>query len=261
MESYIILDEILWHFPLLSCFMISLLCLRKSTLQKSEQHKYLFHLFNILLFTFLAIFLYNKQAWVIISYFFVMTMPINLLLFPVFYFFIYSLINRRAIDAKTKMWHLLPSFIVFVLFLPFLICSDKTRVDFVTLQLLDNHSHPIIEYITILRKVSLLGLFNLQFLFYFILILITISGRKVRKTQFYVHTKISDNIILSLVFFTLLMVLINYSYYLGVQAILSSRIMFNVISSILILVLFLWGYYQKPIYTMLKQHGSEKESM
>ena len=256
MKNYIILDEILWYFPLLICFALSLFCLRKSTLHKSEPHKYLFHLFNILLFTFLVFYLYNKQAWVIISYIYVMADPINLLLFPVFYFYIYSLINRRGIDAKTKMWHLFPAFIVFILFLPFLICSDQIKTNFVSLQLLDIHSFPIIEYIRILRKFSLFGVFNLQFLFYFILILITISEKKVRKAKYYLHAKITDKIVFSLVFFTLLMVLINFCYYLGVQAILSSRIMFNFVSGIIILVLFIWGYYQKPLHTMFKQHGS-----
>jgi len=257
MKNYIILDEILWYFPLLMCFLLSLLCLRKSTLHKSEPHKYLFHLFNILLFTLLVIYLYNKEAWVIISYIYVMADPINLMLFPVFYFYIFSLINRRGINAKTKMWHLLPAFIVFILFLPFLICSDQTKTDFVSLQLLDNHSFPIIEYIRVLREFSLFGVFNLQFLFYFILILRTISGKKVRKAMYYLHAKSTDKIVFSLVFFTLLMVLINFCYYLGVQAILSSRIMFNFVSGIIILVLFIWGYYQKPLYTMFKQRGNK----
>jgi len=147
------------------------------------------------------------------------------------------------------------------LFLPFLICSNQIRTDFVSLQLLDNHSFPIIEYIRILRKFSLFGVFNLQFLFYFIFILKTISGKKVRKAKSYLHANITDKIVFSLVIFTLLMVLINFCYYLGVQAILSSRIMFNFVSGIIILVLFIWGYYQKPLYTLFKQRDNDLKSI
>jgi len=199
------------------------------------------------MFTYLYTYFYYKELWVILSNIYVITIPVNLMSFPVFYFYLYTIIQGTDITAKKRLPHLLPALIVLLLMLPFMYIGSETRNDFVQLKLLNDHSNPLLEYIRYVQNVVMFGVVNLQCLFYFVLIMKNLSGKKVRRTKLYSKTVLTERILLSMLFFTLLMVLINYSYYLGVLSTLSSSIFFNFVSTLIMVFLFIWGFYQKPM--------------
>jgi len=255
------IDSIFSVFPVAeSLFSAALLLwLFKSTHERHHLNLSVF--FSILsLFYLMSVFFYSGVQNTI-AVMFVLSLPVTLSILPAFYIYLISLGNRPKITLINKLLHYLPALLFFALLIPFWFVPVDIQHDFVTGTLPDISGNPLLTFVQGVYKAGVYVITNAQFAIYIVLIFIELRNYRHRiEDRFSFKEQINlEWMTYFILFFILLFTLINFSHFLGVSVYSISRMLFNVISSVIIFYLFIKGFIQRSAFVkvVLPSHAQE----
>lgn len=253
-------DKITSLMPLLICALaIILLSARYLQLTKLH-HLYLLFAFILLGFSYLYTYLFCSKEYQAIAWLFPLRQPVKFLLIPLSYLYMISAFLGKRNTYGSILIHFVPAIFIFVGFIPFWFVSPDIQLNYVAHDYTNETNNFVIQNIQILRIVSVFGVFNLMLLIY--AWMSVLEFRKYQKT----HTVSlfsksgSETLSITLVFFTLLLVLVDNAYFLGISQMANSRILFNVMSSLILVLVFFNGFNRKKCIVCEKQASLSEDN-
>lgn len=231
--------------PLLICAVaLILLAVRYLRLSKLH-HLFLWVAFLLLAFSYLYTYLFCTSDYQAIVWLFPLRQPVKLLLIPMSYLYMLSAFLGKRNGHGSILIHFIPSVFIFVGFIPFWFVSPDIQLNYVAHDYTNETNNFVIQNIQILRIVSVFGVFNLMLLIY--AWLSVLEFRYYQKTHnISLFSKSgSETLSITLVFFTLLLVLVDNAYFLGISEMANSRILFNVLSSLILILVLFNGFNRK----------------
>ncbi len=253
------IDFVFSVFPAAECFFAAALLFWVYTLAHQKQHRFL-HVFFVLLgvFYLMSVFFYSG-VYPIVAFTYVLSLPITLSLLPAFYLYLLSVTNAGNSNARFYLFvHYLPSILFFLALLPFWLLPTDTQIAFVSRTIGNIDDYPVLSLVRTVYKIGVFYVINIQFVVYLVLMIrIHRKHRQNIEERFSFKELINlDWMIYSIFFFAMLFVLINFSHFLGVSSVFYSRLIFNIISIVILFYLFIKGFTQRNIY--LAQHQSKQ---
>ncbi|KAF5030577.1 hypothetical protein DSECCO2_636700 [anaerobic digester metagenome] len=212
---------------------------------KQRFHFFLFLVFLILSFNYLFIVVFCLQMYDTAAFLFPLKQPVNLLLIPFSSVYGYIIFLGDDVPLRKMIPHTLPALFVFICFIPFWFLTKEIQVAFLEGEFVELTKNPIIHNTIVLRLVSIYVIFNAQLIIYnVIMIRRFIQFEKKQEVQLHAHRG-AGSLAIVLVFFTFLLVLINNAYFLGVSKDNNSSVFFNVVSVLVLTLVFITGYSKK----------------
>lgn len=238
-------DLILSIAPLFVIIASMILLLTRYLRLKQRFHLFLLFVFFILSFNYLIILLFCLQMQDEAAFLFPLKQPFNLLLIPFSSVYGYIIFLGDEIPLRKMLFHMLPALFVFLCFIPFWFLPKELQVAFLQNDFVELNNNPIIHNTIILRLVSIYVIFNVQLVMYnVIMIRRFIHFEKKHGEPLHAH-KGAGSLAIVLVLFTFLLVLINNAYFLGVSKDTNSNVFFNVVSVLVLTLVFITGYSKK----------------
>lgn len=185
-----------------------------------------------------------------IAVMFVLSLPVTLSILPSFYIYLISLGNQQKITVFYKLLHYLPALLFFALLIPFWLVPVDIQHGFVNGTLTDIPGNPLLTFVQIVYKAGVYAVINAQFAIYIALIFIELRNYRHRiEDRFSFKEQINlEWMTYFILFFILLFILINFSHFLGVSVYSISRMVFNIVSSVIIFYLFTKGFMQRSAF-------------
>lgn len=238
-------DQITSIMPLLiSVVAIVMLLLRYLQLRKIH-HLFLFLVFVLLAFSYLYIWLFCQTEFKIISWLFPLRQPVKMLLISACYFFMVSTFLGNKMQAGNAMLHILPAIFVFVGFIPFWFVPQEIQLGYLSQDYSNATNNSVIANVQTLRLVCVFIIFNAMLIIYSLLAIREFGHYKKTHAHSLFLIKGTSTFTVTLVCLTLLLVLVDNAYFLGISQMRNSRIMFSLLSSVIILLIFIYGYFRK----------------
>lgn len=244
-------DLILSVFPVAESFFAAAFLAWLYFKTKALHHVYL-HIFYALLgmFYLMSVFFYLND-FPAISFLFTFSLPVTLSLFPAFYMYLRSLTGSELPSIRVKILHFTPPVLFLLVLLPFQFLPYDVRIAYVSRE---NPSwlndYPLLGYIKVIYRIAVTYFINFQFVVYlYLMSRELVHYRKRIEERFSFKEQINlEWAVYSIFFFAMLTILINFSHYIGVSVFVYSRIVFNVISVIIIFFLFIKGFSQRNVF-------------
>lgn len=219
---------------------------------RQRHHLFLLIIFILLAFTFTFSFVYNTGSFSTVALLFPLRQPVNLLLVPFSSFYGYILFLGVRIPLRKMIIHVLPALFVFISFIPFWFLQPELQNSYLSLGLDNYLDNKILHNTELLRKVSIIFIFNFQFIVYNTYIII-----KFRKFDMQSNITLQSHpgaglMSVILLFVSSLYVMINNALNLGVPVNMNSRIFFNSAAIVVLLAFFISGYKRKTCFAREK---------
>jgi len=246
----LITDILISSFTISFCIIFAILNFAKYRETKSKN---LLHLcvFFVLTAVFFVVYLYYIHNDLdVLVYLFPLSLPIYLSLLPSFYIYIYSF-YKPIVKNKIIFLNYLPSIIFLVLLIPFYFIQKNFQIDY--LQNKEITHKTIVFLFDYIHNIYLFGVvfvINIQlFLYIYLFIKLLLKFKKEIENRFSYKEYISlEWATVLIIFLVLLILLLNFSGFIGVKNNMFVRIIYNFISVIIISYLYFKSNKQKNIY-------------
>lgn len=218
------------------------------TMNKPFKTLSLFMFLNAVYFGFSLAYYYGNYEILTVAYY--LSLPVALLLFPVFYIYIQSLTHRNLIISYKYLYHFVPSIVVLLLNLPYLFLTYNEKLWFVSGgygQITDNM---LLIYLKWINRIGVFGFINLQLLVYLILSIYFYNQYKKQIENIFSYKESVDLkwIKILVISFFVLFLMIDAVHFFSVKTNITHRILFNVSMLIFNVLIFAYGLYQKNIF-------------
>lgn len=230
-----------------------------------QQRNFLFigfyHFFLTLFFCMTFMFYY--QVHQIVAYSFYFTIPVTLMLIPMFYLYAECL-TTPCKEFKIQSWfHFLPSILVAIAMLPYWLLPNSEKLWFVSGGYGHSHSEWIISYITWIFRVGVFLFINIQFLIYLFLFNRLINHHRNRILKMFSYTeKINLKWLFNLfIVFFVFVIFLYLSRYFGIRHDIYNRMAFNTGFVLLNLFIGIKGVLQPNIFSLFKDNQKIAESI
>lgn len=238
-------DQIISIMPLLISVVAIVMLLQRYLLLRKIHHLFLLLVFVLLAFSYLYIWLFCQTEYEIIAWLFPLRQPVKMLLIPACYFFMVSTFLGNKMHTGIAMLHILPAIFVFVGFIPFWFVPQEIQLGYLSQEYTNTTNNSVITNVQILRLVSVFIIFNAMLLVYSLLAIREFNQYKKTHAHSLFLIKGTSTFTVTLVFLTLLLVLVDNAYFLGISKMQNSRIMFSLLSTVILLLIFIYGYFRK----------------
>ena len=215
---------------------------------KNQPQKPLSGLFLIftLFFAFSTVYYFSLTQWII--YLFPLSLPLVLLILPLFYFYMYSLTSPDGEMGNFWYIHIIPAGIFFVLLIPFNFLAYPEKINFVSG--LSAPSSLLITYTHFVYKVGVILFLNLQFAWYLFEFFLLYRRHKHRIADFFSFREEIDLkwLVYIIYVFLAIFLLIQLSKLIGVKYSFAVRFIFNLSLLALLIILGTKGLFQKSAF-------------
>jgi AraC-like DNA-binding protein len=215
-------------------------------------HKPLSGLFIIftLFFAFSTVYYFSLTEWII--YLFPVSLPLVLLILPLFYFYMISLTSPFGKIGSLWYIHLIPSLVFLIVLVPFNFVPHSERISFVTGG--STSTSGVIIFTHFVYKVGVLIILNLQFAWYLVQFFREFNKYKKRIADYFsFREEIDLKWLVNIIYvFVAIFILLQLSKIIGVKYSFEIRFVFNM--SLLVLLMFLGtrGLFQQPAFSHSK---------
>lgn len=201
----------------------------------------LFFMFLALFYLMSALFYSGLQQIRPVLY--VLSLPVTLSILPSFYIFLTSITGRYNKHSVRRHIHYLPTIIFFWFLMLFWFEPASVQYNYLSGKLNDISDLPMLTFIRKVYQIGVYAVIHAQFVLYFILFSIELRQSKRQiENNFSLNEQINlSGITYFVLFFVLLYILILFSHFLGVSIYPASRIIFNILSSGIIIFLLFRG--------------------
>ncbi len=238
--------------PLIIAGAAIIILLIRYFLLRQIHHFFLMLVFVLLSFSYIYIWLFCQQEYETITWLFPLRQPVKILLIPACYFYIAATFFGRKLNCGITLLHILPSLFIFLGFIPFWFVSPEVQINYLSTDYQNITHNPIIENVQILRLLTVFIIFNAMLIAYTWLAIHEIKKYKKTNNVLLFSLKGSNTFSIILVFLGLLLVLFDNAYFLGITKTPVSEIVFSILSSVLLMLIFIHGYMQKECITCKK---------
>ncbi len=208
-----------------------------------------FMLLSTLFFGFSLSFYYANYN--VLTYAYYLSLPVVLLFFPVFYFYIQSITQRNFSFKRKDCIHFLPAILILILNLPYLFLSFEEKYWFVSGgygQITDNS---LLIYLRNINRLGVFGIINIQILVYIPLSVYFYRNYKNEIGNIFSYKENVDLRWLRILIFSFLVlfIIIDTMHFFSIKTNLPHRILYNLSMLIFNISIFAYGLYQKNIFT------------
>jgi AraC-like DNA-binding protein len=221
---------------------------------KNRSLQYLGMMYPVLALYFIFSIIFYISDTELISIIFPLSLPLVLLILPLFNFYVQSMTKNEDISKRRMILHFAPSLVFLILLIPFYFLPHQTKLKFVLGQIHELNENPILSFVRFIFRVGVLLILNLQFLYYLFLFIVSYKNYK---KKIFDSFSFRENIDLkwlayAMYAFTAIFVLIDSSKFLEVKYFFGIRISFNFTILFLLTYLGIHGLFQKNILSELK---------
>lgn len=248
-EKYLfLLDGISSGAVICMSLLFAILLFYSAFLTKNHAQKPLSGLFLIftLFFAFSTVYYFSLTEWLILI--FPLSLPLALLILPLFYFYVTSLTSYDGKIVNIWQLHLLPAFVFFIILIPFNFIPHADKINYVTGGSIP--PSPLIIFTHSVYKVGVILFLNLQFAWYLFQFFVIYKKYKRRIADFFsFREEIDLKWLLYIIYlFVTIFLLLQLSKLIGVKYSFEVRFIFNL--SLLVLLMFLGakGLFQEPAF-------------
>ncbi|HBG71329.1 MAG: hypothetical protein A2W93_01565 [Bacteroidetes bacterium GWF2_43_63] len=238
-----IIDYIFSLIPVAESIFSAVLFLWLYRSSKEKQHVQLSIFFVFLSSFYLMSMLFNSGLHQIIPVLYVLSLPVTLSILPSFYIYLTSITGRSKNHSVHKLVHYAPAVIFFWMLMMFWFEPASVQYDYTTGNLHDLSDLPLLNFIRLVYRIGVYTVIHAQFVVYFILLLFELRRcRRQIENRYSLNEQMNlSGITYFVLFFILLYILITFSHFLGVSIYPVSRVIFNTMSSGIIIFLLIRG--------------------
>ena len=248
----LLLDGITSGAVICMSLLFAVLLFYSAVLTKNRAQKPLSGLFVIftLFFAFSTVYYFSLTEWLI--FIFPLSLPLALLILPLFYFYVSSLTSHDGKIVNLWQLHVMPAFVFFIILLPFNFIPHSDKINYVTgVSMPPTH---LILFTHTVYKVGVLLFLNLQFAWYLFQFFSLYRKYKRSIADFFsFREEIDLKWLLYIIYvFVAIFLLLQLSKQIGVKYSFEVRFIFNL--SLLVLLMFMGtkGLFQQPAFLKSK---------